>query len=320
MSHIRTSLLTAALAGAVLAPAAVAQAAPTPFGSELAPTRVAAWEGTAMWSRYDPVANTYTLVKSVAGGAPLPVGVAPRSGGPFDIDLGTDRNGNTVAVYTRDGDIHRMNVQTGAELKVKKLASARVDRDPTIQDGRLAFIRRVGANDELRLASITGPSRGDTVLVRKRRIVSAELGEKHIVYLVTGPGPISDEGTTFVRIRNLATKADRQIYKAVSGGANFARATRPTYVAKPAGFFWARTNQGSGAGNRFIRYILRSSKLTYAKGVKPRYNSTAWAGTAIGAIAATTLEGGESVGNCVDAGVNYCQVELTGPLTFDAGP
>lgn len=320
MSHIRTSLLAAAVAGAVLAPAAVAQAVPTSLGAELAPTRVAAWEGTAMWSRYDPATKTYTLVKSVGGAAPVPVGVPARAGGPFDIDLGSDRSGNTLGVYTRGGDVYRLNVETGAERKMKWLSSARAARDPTVQRGRVAFIRRVEGADELRLGSITGSGRGDVVLVRKRRIVNAELGEKHVVYLLTGPGPISDEGATLVRIRNLATKADRQIYKAVSGGANFARVTRPTYVAGPAGFLWARTNQGSGVGNRFIRYALRGSKLTYAKGVRPRYNSTAWAGAAFGAIAASTLEGGESVGNCVDAGVNYCQVELSGPLAFDAKP
>ncbi|HVF79257.1 MAG TPA: hypothetical protein VNA28_13250 [Solirubrobacteraceae bacterium] len=320
MSHIRTSLLTTAVIGAVLAPAVVAHAAPATLASELAPTRVAAWEGTAMWSRYNPASNNYTLVKSVGGAAPVPVAVPARAGGPFDIDLGTDRSGNTVAVYTRDGDIYRQNVEIGTELKIKQLASSRIDRDPTIHNGRLAFIRRVGDRDELRLASITGASRGETTLVSKRKIVHAELGEKHVVYVLTGPGPISDEGATFVRIRNLDTKADRQIYRAVSGGANFARVTRPTYVAKPAGFFWTRTNQGSGVGNRFIRYTLRGSRFANARGVKPRYSTSAWAGAALGAIVATTLEGGESIGNCADGGVNYCQVELTGRLTFNATP
>jgi hypothetical protein len=321
MPHIRTSLLSAAaVVGAVLAPAAVAQGAPSTLASELAPTRVAAWEGTAMWSRYNPASNSYTLVTSVGGGAPVAVAVPARTGGPFDLDLGTDRNGNTVAVYSRDGDIYRMNVETGIEQRIKNVSTTRIERDPTIQDGRLAFIRRVNGFDELRLGSITGRSRGRTVLVRKRKIVHAELGEKHIVYVLTGPGPISPEGTTYVRIRNLDTNADRQIYRAVSGGANAARVTRPTYVATPAGFMWARTNQGSGVGNRFVRYTLRGSTFSYARGVKSRYNSTAWAGAALGAIAASTLTGEDSVGSCVDSGVNYCQVELTGPLTFTAGP
>ncbi|HEV7806619.1 MAG TPA: hypothetical protein VGO80_12420 [Solirubrobacteraceae bacterium] len=54
-----------------------------------------------MWSRLDPATGRYGLLKSVDGGAPTAVGVAPRSGGPFDVDLGTSRSGSTVAVYTR---------------------------------------------------------------------------------------------------------------------------------------------------------------------------------------------------------------------------
>ncbi|MEA2235159.1 MAG: hypothetical protein QOD83_4975, partial [Solirubrobacteraceae bacterium] len=113
MLSIRTSLATVALAGAVLAPAAAAQGAPTTLSVEQAPTRVAAWDGTVMWSHFDATAKTYSLVKSVDGGAPVPVGVAPRSGTPFDIDLGTNRSGATYAVYTRNGDIYRLNVATG---------------------------------------------------------------------------------------------------------------------------------------------------------------------------------------------------------------
>jgi hypothetical protein len=318
MFDIRTSLIAAAVSGAALAPVATARAAPTPLSAELAPTRVAAWDGTAMWSHVDLATKSYTLVKSVDGAAPVPVGVPARAGAPFDLDLGTDRNGNTVAVYSRDGDIYRLNPQTGAELKIRSVSTSSVERDPTIQNGRLAFIRRAGGFDELRRGSIAGRSRGSSVLVRKRKIVHAELGAKHVVYVLTGRGPISDDGTTFVRIRNLETGADKQIYRAVSGGANAARVTRPTYVGSPAGFFWARTNNGSGTGNRFVRYTLRGSTFSYAKGVTPSINSAAWAGAALGAVTATSLTGDDSPGACVDAAKNYCQVQLSGPLTFDA--
>ena len=54
------TLLTAAAAAAVLAPAATAQAAPTTLAVEQAPTRVAAWDGVVMWSRFDPAAKTYS--------------------------------------------------------------------------------------------------------------------------------------------------------------------------------------------------------------------------------------------------------------------
>jgi hypothetical protein len=312
---LRTSLVTAAVAaGAALALATAAQAAPTPFASELAPTTVAAWNGTAMWSHYDPATKTYVLVQSVDGGAPTAVPVPPRSGGPFDIDLGTNRSGATCAVYTRDGDIYRLSVASGAETKISKLSSpALAERDPTIQRGRIAFIRRDGGFDQLRIGDTTSDSKGSTLVVKKKAIDGAELGISHIAYVESGPG--FGFGEEIVHVRNIATHADRVVYKARSGGANSANVTRPTYVASPQGFVWARTNNGSGAGNRIVRYTLSGSKLTYAQG-SPFYDTTAWAGDALGAMTSSALDGTA----CVDAAKNYCAVGLTGPLTFDLRP
>lgn len=316
ISLVHTSLL----AGALLAPAAAAPAAPTPLAVEQAPTRVAAWEGTVVWSRFDPATKTYSLVKSVDGGPAVRVGVAPRSGSPFDVDLGTNRSGATYAVYTRDGDIYRLNVASGTETKITKLSSPTlVERDPSIQRGQIAFIRRSGGRDELRVGDTTSASKGSRLLVRQRSILKPELGIEHVVYVVTGPGPISPQGTQFVRIRNLRTGADRQIYRAVSGGANAANVTRPTYMSEPEGFLWARTNNGSGAGNRLIRYTLRGSRLAYAKG-SPRYNSTAWANAALGAATATSPTGEETPDAGFDLGTACCNVELTGPLRWQRTP
>jgi hypothetical protein len=321
MNHyLRTSLLAAAAAGAALAPGATAQGAPTPLVLEQAPTRVAAWKGTVVWSHFDTTTKTYSLVKSVDGGEPAFVGVAPRRGSPFDIDLGTNRSGSTYAVYTRDGDIYRLNVATGAETKIDRLSSpALAERDPTIQRGEIAFVRRNRGRDELRIGNTTRASKGSRLIVRRRTILSAELGTKHVVYIDTAPGPISPDGEKRVRIRNLRTGAERQIYRAVSGGANAARVTKPTYIDEPEAFLWARTNNGSGRGNRLVRYTLRGSKLDYAQG-SPFYNSTAWAGTVHGAVTASSLTGEETAGACTDAAINYCRVELTGPLQFDLQP
>jgi hypothetical protein len=316
MTNLRTYLLTAAVAGAVLAPAAVAQGAPTTLAVEQAPTRVAAWDGTVMWSHYDPATKTYSLVKSVDGGVPVAVGVAPRSGAPFDVDLGTNRSGSTYAVYTRGGDIYRLNVATGSEVKVDKLSSPTLaERDPTIQRGEIAFIRRDGGFDQLRIGNTTTGSKGSRLLVRKRSILGAELGITHVAYVESVPAEFRE---VHVRIRNIRTGADRQVYRAASGGASAADVTRPTYVAQPQGFLWARTNTGR-VGNRLIRYTLRGSQLAYAKG-SPRYNSTAWAGDALGVATSSSLDGSESPGACSDAGVEYCKVELTGPLQFNLKP
>ena len=314
MFTARRSLLTAVAAGAVLAPAA-AQAAPTTLAVEQAPTRVAAIDGTVMWSKFDPATKLYNLVKSVDGAAPVAVGVAPRSGSPFDIDLGTSRSGAPFAVYTRGGDIYRLNVASGSEAKVAKLSSPSVvERDPTIQHGDIAFIRRSGGYDQLRIARTTNGSR---LIVKRHSILSAELGDRHVAYVeshAAGPG-----GVQTVHIRNLRTNADRGVYRAVSGGANSANVTRPTFVAKPKGFLWARTNMGSGAGNRLVRYTLAGSKLAYAPG-SVRYNTMAWASDALGAVTSGTLDGSETQGACTDVAKNYCNVQLSGPLQFDLKP
>jgi hypothetical protein len=317
MTIKRAVLLTAAVTGALVAPAAAAQAAPATLAVEAAPTRVAAWNGTVVWSHFDPVTKTYSLVKSVDGGGPTPVGVAPRSDGPFDVDLGTNRSGATYAVYTRGGDIYRLNVKTAAETKLTRLSSPSLaERDPTIQRGRIAFIRRDHGLDELRIGDTTTGSKGSKLVVKRRSIQSAELGITHIAYVEEIP---TEFGELRVRIRNLRTRADRQVYRAASGGANFAGVTRPTYVDRPEGFLWARTNIGSNTGNRIVRYTLRGSRLSYAIGT-PRYNSTAWAGAALGAVTTGTVDASESQGACIDGPTNYCTVQLTGPLVFDRGP
>ncbi len=183
MSPLRRCILTIGLVAAALGPAAAAQAA-TVLSTEQAPTHVAAWNGTVMWSQLDPATGDYRLVKSVDGGGPMPVAVPERAGGPFDIDLGTNRSGSTYAVYTRDGDIYRLGVATGVETKITKLSSPTlVERDPTIQRGEIAFIRRDAGYDQLRIGDTTSGSTGSRFLVKKRSMLSAELAIKQVAYV-----------------------------------------------------------------------------------------------------------------------------------------
>jgi hypothetical protein len=313
MTQLRTLLLAIGALFAVLVPVAAAQGA-TVLSTEQAPTRVAAWNGTVMWSQLDTATGRYRLVKSVNAGPPTPVAVPERSGGPFDIDLGTNRSGSTYAVYTRDGDIYRLGVATGVETKITKLSSPTLlERDPTIQRGEIAFIRRDGGFDQLRIGDTTSGSTGSRFLVKKRSILSAELAIKQVAY-------VEHSGSSrLLHVRNISTGHDQVVYRATSGGANFAGITKPAYSADFNGFLWARTNLGSGTGNRLVRYQLTGSKLSYAQG-SPRYNSTSWASPQLGAATASSLDGSDSPGACEDAGVNFCQVTLTGPLSFNLKP
>jgi hypothetical protein len=317
MSTLRTSLIAAAVTGAALVPSAAAQGATTTLETQQAPTRVAAWEGTLLWSRLDPATRRYQLLKSAGGAPAVAVAVPQRADGPFDVDLGTNRSGSTVAVYTRDGDIYRLNVATAVETEVAKLSSpTRVERSPTIQRGEIAFIRRDGGYDQLRIGNTTGASKGSRLLVKKRSIVSAELGIRHVAYVESVR--TSDVGGEMrVHVRNLRSGADKVVYRARSGGANFADVTRPTYVSEPEGFLWARTNLGSGEGNRLVRYTLRGSTLGYAQG-SPFIVSTGWAGDALGAVTSSAL----AQTGCDDGPgpTHYCTVQLTGPLTFASRP
>ena len=122
-----------------------------------------------------------------------------------------------------------------------------------------------------------------------------------------------------MRIRDLDTGAEQQVYSAFSDGLNTAGVTRPTYVPTPPGFMWARTNPGLDTGNRLVRYTLRGAKLTYALG-SPQLTSTAWVGNRLGAATATAFEATAFEGGCDDEGVNYCNVQLSGPLAFNLGP
>jgi len=183
MRFARRSLLTIAALGAVLAPTAAAQAA-TILSTEQAPTPVAAWHGMVMWSQLDAATGNYRLVESVDGGAPTPVAIPERAGGPFDIDLGTSRSGSAYAVYTRDGDVYSLSVASGIEAKITTLSSPTLaERDPTVQRGEIALIRRDGGFDQLRIGNTTSGSKGSRMPVKKRSIASAELGVKHVAYV-----------------------------------------------------------------------------------------------------------------------------------------
>jgi hypothetical protein len=74
-----------------------------------------------------------------------------------------------------------------------------------------------------------------------------------------------------------------------------------------------------GRGNRLVRYRLRGSKLSYGRG-SSRWISTAWAGPEHGVATASSLHDGETAGACEDAGVQYCHVALTGPVSFTPAP
>ena len=226
----------------------------------------------------------------------------------------TNRSGSTYAVYTRDGDIYRLGVATGVETKITRLSSPTLaERDPTIQRGEIAFIRRDGGYDQLRVGDTTSGSTGSRFLVKQRSLAGAELAIKQVAYVEESGG--SESSTCATSPPATTRRSIARARAAPTSRASPARRTTPTTTA----FVWARTNLGSGTGNRIVRYTLPGSKLSYAQG-SPRYNSTAWAGPQLGAATSSSLDGGDGVNSCDDAGVHYCQVAVTGPLSFTLRP
>jgi hypothetical protein len=290
---------------------AAASAQVVPVETLAAATPVAAHDGTAMWSRLDAATGRYQLVTSIGGGVPTPVAV-PQRDGAFDVDLGANRAGNTYAVYTRDGDIYRLDPRTGVEKKLTKLSSPdRAERSPAIWQGRIAFVRHVKGMDQLRIGDTTSVSKGTRLLLERKAIDSIELGSKHVAWtdrFVKGK-PSSQYQ---VHIRNIATGADRMVYRAGGGGASFTTVTKPAFA--DSSFLWAVARKGA-AGSRIVKYTLRTGKLSYAQGT-PRHASMAWAGGALGAIVSDN-DAGDPYAGTADCG---CGVAYTGPLTFNLKP
>ena len=327
------ALAAAALTAAVLVPAA--GAAPTTISTEARATPIAAWAGTVVWSTFDATTNDYHLVVSRNGAAPQRLPVAP-SANAFDVDLGTNRSGSTYAVYSRcttpatqntpptGCDLYRLGIASGVETKLDTLSSPTWDeREPTIFRGEIAFIRDEShggrKEDVLRVGNTTSGSKGTTALVVRNRLGGSlqdpELSASRLAYIQSNRnGTVRD-----VHVRTLKTGgSDKQVYRAKSGGANFANITGPSLSDTAASFMWARTNDGSETGNRIVRYTISSGKLAYAIGSR-LYQYTAWASQTLGIAAVVDPSG---TGDC-SSNVNVpgaCTVRLTGPLRFDAKP
>ena len=316
MTFPRTIFLAATSLVAFSLAVASAPAA-TVLSTETAPTRVAAYGGLVMWSQLDTATGRYRLVQSLDGGAPVSLGVRERET-PFDVDLGSDRAGHVSAVYTRNGDIVRLNPRSRVEGQVLNLSSPTAqERDPSLMRGEISFIRREGGYDQLRTGNTTRASHGSHLVVKARTIVSQERGTSHVSYVTQSKGRYGF-GQFDVHVRNIATGHDQVVYRATSGGANFAQVTKAAFAENA--FFWARTNNGSGAGNRIVRYQLRGSRLSYGAG-SSRYDSLGWAGGDLGAAVSTDIGGGATEnGACEDAGRSYCSVSLTGPVSFTLRP
>jgi hypothetical protein len=162
MHRIAATALT--LAALVASPAAAR--ADELIATVARPTPVSALDGRVVWSDYDALANRYYLTQRVAGiTSRLPV--EPRAV-PFDVDLGPDTAGRTVAAYSRcrrepprrdprtgnalaqlpewrrgqGCDLYLYSFEAGREARVRHASIAAASEFlPTVWTDRIAFAR-----------------------------------------------------------------------------------------------------------------------------------------------------------------------------------
>jgi len=186
------------------------------------PTPVSAHGGRLAWSSFDPGRRAYVLMTRV-GDVTSEVPVRPRSV-PFDVDLGPDTNGNTIAAYSRcrrepprrdpaignvftqlpdwargrGCDLYEFDFGTGRESRIAG-ASSRAGSEflPSVWGRRVAFARvyehrrgRAGERPYLYLRALAGDRRSLRVPAgsrSKQRFCSG--GRRHRCKLIVEPGP-----------------------------------------------------------------------------------------------------------------------------------
>lgn len=327
-------LLSLALLGLAAAPAR----AETQLAAEQRPFSASGVGETIVWSSFDPAAEAYRLV-TLRDGAPVALPVPP-SAEAFDVDVGTNRSGTPVAVYSRCAqpapsvvppdfsprgcDIYRYDFASGTEQRLATLSSPTADeRQPTAWRGEIAFVRENPRGTELRIGNTTRGARGTRRLTSLRRgrgyITDPQLSLYRIAYVVSRSGR-REFGERVVHVLTLKSRRDRAIYAARSGGANFANVSRPSWSGVTGrSLYFARTNQGSGAGNRFVRWSTRTRRFAYAQGDRQAV-STTWLGGRTGMLVSTDTGGGSCDTSPTSPPRSRCRLYTTGPLSFRARP
>jgi hypothetical protein len=185
------------------------------------PTPVSAYGGRVAWSQFDATRGVYFLM-SRAAGVTTTVPVAPRSV-PFDVDLGPDQNGDTVAAYSRCArdpaarngaignaiaqlpdwstgrgcDLYRFTFQTGRETVIAVANSPTASEFlPTVWKGRVAFARvyerrhgRAGRQAYLYTRDISGGRRSVGVPAGTRSSQLFCAGGRRTCTRLVEPGP-----------------------------------------------------------------------------------------------------------------------------------
>ena len=151
----RTTLVGIAAAIA-LGHATAANAADEVIATVAKPTTVDAFRGHAVWSAWDETIKAYRLMQFTRDGQVIPLRIPPNKV-PFDVDLGDDPFGGTMAVFSRcdrppasrfelNGrrgcDLYDVRLSGTGQVKLRTASSPGADEYwPTVWGGRIAFTR-----------------------------------------------------------------------------------------------------------------------------------------------------------------------------------
>lgn len=299
--HARDAQLVIALLAVVVASAAVGPSAraqppedqlpPGTIVQEQTPTKehfgkVSAYAGRMAWSHYDSTTGRWALMTR-ANGTVRQVPVAPRAGGPFDVDLGPSATGNTVAIYSRctgeqgfvslGCDIFEFDFASGKETAVSAANTGRSEYLPSIWKTRIAFVRtcrgtpgckRIGANVHLVDTDKAGSSKRISPSPRAYkadeipRSYAVELNGKHLAYAWDYND--SPDGLTS-QLRLYDGKRSRVLFTTYSlqGGFEGAVVRSPSFDNRHTLHF---VEMGSDPASQIVRYSLATKRLESTRG------------------------------------------------------
>lgn len=293
---------------ALAASTAPAAAAEQRLAIESAPFTADAFGGVIAWSSYDAAAKVYRL-RLLRDGVLVEPAV-DASPAPFGLDVSPGPDGAPLVVYSRRGDIFQYDPASGLENPLAEVNTPGTELHPSLYRNALGFVRRVSGKPVLYLRS-----GGDTRRQPRPRfketlaIEDVELSARGL--FVVYRTDIVRTCCTSATLYRVAGKRLRHIFAVGSGGANFGQLVTPGVVGRS--IYFARTNQGSGQGNRFFRYDLRTKRLFAARGTS-RAQSVTWLGDRL--LLSRTSSG--CVGPPLEepTATRTCELVITDPIAF----
>ena len=285
-----------------------AAAAEERLAVESAPFTADAYGDVIAWSSYDPAAKTYSL-RLLRAGQPVTPAVEP-SGNPFDLDVGPGPDGAPLVVYARAGDLFQYDLATGLEQPLAEVNTRGIERSPSIHRSALAFVRVIHRKPVVYLRKDGNTRRQPRPRFKRTLEVDGlELSSRGL--FVTYRTDIVPTCCTRATLYRVVGGKLRQVFYVGSGGANFGQLVTPTVFGRSV--FFGRTNNGSGQGNNFFRFDLRSRKLFAARGTS-RAMSLTWRGDRFLMARDTSGCAGALSGDPLPAAT--CELVLTDPIAF----